>query len=601
MPLRDDLLTPIAGQNPSGVNLRYDAVYDKIKEARRREDDLNQGIWAREVKKADYAQVIKLASDTLAQRSKDLQIAAWLTEAIAYEDGINGLKQAVRLLRGLIEQFWDTLYPELEDGDPFMRSGILDWVGSHLDDAIRNTALTRSGYTLYDYKDCRTVAYEADCGDDSEKLEARSAAIADGKMPPEQFDEDLNRTPKQFYVELKDEIEAVLEELRSLENLTDEKFTEEPPSFSGLRSSLEEAGQTVRMLLARKREQEPDEETAAAVETEAAAETEAAEYAPPPAAVARPAPKPKAGALSPEPSGRDDAMERVVTAARYLRENDAYSPVPYLVLRGLRWGELRAAGTLDPALLESPPSQIRQDLKRNAADGYWEEVLKTAETAMGMPCGRGWLDLQRYVVRACRELGSYYDPIAAGVIAEVRALLADFPELPDMTLMDDTPAANRETQEWLREIALPLPPAAAAGPDYAPEEMEPAPAPGAPPDAHDLAKEALASGRADEAMAILAREITQARSGRDRFHRRVQLAQICLASGKAAIAFPILGDVAAEIEKRRLEEWEAPEVLAHPLVLLYRCMKMLDRSGEERQRVYERICRLDPVQAMMCD
>jgi len=38
MPLPDDLLNPIEGPNPSGANLRYNPVYDKIKEARREED-----------------------------------------------------------------------------------------------------------------------------------------------------------------------------------------------------------------------------------------------------------------------------------------------------------------------------------------------------------------------------------------------------------------------------------------------------------------------------------------------------------------------------------------------------------------------------------
>ena len=37
MPLREDILTPIAGENPSGIDLRYDThllIHDKIKEAR---------------------------------------------------------------------------------------------------------------------------------------------------------------------------------------------------------------------------------------------------------------------------------------------------------------------------------------------------------------------------------------------------------------------------------------------------------------------------------------------------------------------------------------------------------------------------------------
>ena len=53
MPLREDILKPIPGENPSGQDLRYTPVYDKIKEARREDDNLNQGAWQHERKVAD--------------------------------------------------------------------------------------------------------------------------------------------------------------------------------------------------------------------------------------------------------------------------------------------------------------------------------------------------------------------------------------------------------------------------------------------------------------------------------------------------------------------------------------------------------------------
>ena len=74
MPLRADLLNPIAGDNPSGASLRYDPVYDQIKEARRQDDAGPQGDWQRERKVADYRQVVDLASK--AWRS-DRKICNW--------------------------------------------------------------------------------------------------------------------------------------------------------------------------------------------------------------------------------------------------------------------------------------------------------------------------------------------------------------------------------------------------------------------------------------------------------------------------------------------------------------------------------------------
>ena len=79
MSLANDLLNPIDGPNPSGVNLRYDPIYDKIKEARREESQPPPGMTERDRKVADNPLVIKLTTDALAKRTKDLQLTAWLT------------------------------------------------------------------------------------------------------------------------------------------------------------------------------------------------------------------------------------------------------------------------------------------------------------------------------------------------------------------------------------------------------------------------------------------------------------------------------------------------------------------------------------------
>src|SRR3954468_24124834 len=112
MPPREDSLVPISGNNPSEQNLRYAPVYDKIKEARRKEDHIAQGDWQRPLKEADYRLVIKLSVEALTRSSKDLQIAAWLTEALVYQEGFGGLITGFELLRGLLENFWDSVYPE---------------------------------------------------------------------------------------------------------------------------------------------------------------------------------------------------------------------------------------------------------------------------------------------------------------------------------------------------------------------------------------------------------------------------------------------------------------------------------------------------------
>jgi type VI secretion system protein ImpA len=604
MPLRNDLLQPIPGANPAGENLRYAPVYDKIKEARREDDDAPQGEWTRERKVADWPLTIKLISETLATKSKDLQLVAWLAEAMLIREGVAGLREVLDLARGMIENFWDGLYPELEDGDAELRATPLQWIGDRLEIQLRQTKLTKKGLNWLQYKEARAVGTEESADTDA-KREARQRAIEDGKVTQEVFDVDFDGTPKQFYVDLLAAYDGTLESVESLSTLCDEKFGNVAPSYSVLKTTLEEVRQTVKTLLAKKREKEPDAPAADAAEAEPEAETETAAEPQAVGAGAAAAParaKAKAGALSLEPVDRDDAIARVVVAAKFLRAQDVYTPAPYLMLRGLRWGELRAAGAeIDQLMLAAPPTEIRQKLKKLSLESNWTELLEACETAMGMECGRGWLDLQRYSARACYEMGSYYEPIRQSVISSLRALLADYPRLSEMTMMDDTPTANAETQTWLKGDVLPK--VGAEAPAAQPVFQQPVPsAPGAsgepaPPDVFERAMSEARAGRSQQGIEMLMREMTQERSGRARFQRKAQLAQLCALTGHTPIAFPILQELASEIERRHLEDWEDADVIAPPLALLYKCMDK-NATPEERQKLYAWICRLDPLAAL---
>jgi type VI secretion system protein ImpA len=594
MPLPEGLLNPIPGDNPSGKTLRYDGVYDKIREARREEDVLPQGDWSREVKKADFPLVIKLATEALSAKSKDLQLAAWLTEAVVSRDHIAGLREGLDLLRGFLETFWDTLYPEIEDGDLEFRAGPLGWVGSKLDGPVRRLPLTKSKFDYFKYQESRRVGYEADALSE-DRAAARATAIAEKKCTAEEFDEAVRATGDAYYEKLSANLVAALESLQSLETLSDEKFGREAPSYANLRTALEELQDFVSQY--HKPVQEAAEETAETPADETADEAAAG--------VASGAPATKKKSVAAEPADRDDAMQRLTVVAHFLRHESPLNPVPYLLLRALRWGELRAAGaTLNPALLEAPPTEKRTLIKKMSVEGDWAGVLENSEQAMSLPCGRGWIDLQRYAVRACESLGSEYEPVAAGIRSGLKALLADYPDLLNSSLMDDTPAANAETQTWLKESML-LPSAAPASgePGFLPagmssgSQLENSNGEKAP-DVVELAMKAARAGKVQEAIGILTREMNNERTGRGRFQRHIQLANIFLATKHEAIAYPILVELVDELERRKLEEWEEAAIVAQPLALLYRCAEKLGRDDAEREKIYQKLCRLDPGQAL---
>jgi type VI secretion system protein ImpA len=72
------------------------------------------------------------------------------------------------------------------------------------------------------------------------------------------------------------------------------------------------------------------------------------------------------------------------------------------------------------------------------------------ESAAATECARGWLDLQRYAITACEQLG--YTAAAFAIRSELACLLADYPKLVSATLLDDTGTANPETVAWLSTV-----------------------------------------------------------------------------------------------------------------------------------------------------
>lgn len=602
MPLRDDLLNPIPGDNPSGVSLRYDRVSDQIKEARTEGDASILGNLA-SPKRADFKLVIKLAGEALAKRSKDLQLAAWLTEAHVKLDGIGIIEPCLKLMLDLQQQFWDTLYPEIEDGDSGMRAVPVEWSANRIADLLHEAPITKDGLNFYQYRESRAVGYEADAESSDSKREAREMAIADGKITGEEFDKSFAATPKSWYAAMDEAIRAAMEALDALQVYCEEKYGDDGPGFGKLHNALEEVGQLVGSLLNEKRKLEPDEPEPG--EAEAVQEEPEPELMAESATAAETAPATRTRAvkaLSAQPVDHDDALARIQACATFLQNENPASPVAYLLQASLRFGEMREQGS-SPAwdFLVPPATEQRQNLKRLAAEANWGELLNLAVSVAGQPCGRGWLDVHRYLWNASNEMGYY--AVSASVTATLRALLADIPELPSWTMSDDTPTANPETQRWLEEMVLPKPPEPVVI-----EQPEPEPAIYAPPanedqesapvpDVLDLARDMMAHGHLNQAVQLLMRDAAQQPSGRARFQRRLQIAQMCASAGQDKVAFPVLEELVKEIDDRRLEEWEASDMIAPPLALL---LRYLSEAGNQTMRdaVFARLCRIDPIAAM---
>jgi type VI secretion system protein ImpA len=319
----DALLAPVAADRPSGEWLPD--VHGAIEQARRADDDLPQGDWKRETKSADWNGVIKIATEALAVRTKDLKTAGFLVEALAKEHGLAGIRDGLRLLRELQERFWDSLHPQIEDGDLEGRIVPLEWLNGKLPGCVREIAVTRSR----DGKTYSLVQWDESRGVERLDAEKRAQALAEGKLAAEQFDRAVAATPRAFYEALVNDLAAASDELQGLDRVLDEKFSREAPSLLGVRKALEQCADVLGPILRRKRELEPDAApaaSAAAPITTAAEQTSLSASGDPLAPI--------------DPVDRADALRRLNAVAGFFRRTEPHSPVAYLVERAARWGQI---------------------------------------------------------------------------------------------------------------------------------------------------------------------------------------------------------------------------------------------------------------------
>ncbi|HVF91057.1 MAG TPA: type VI secretion system protein TssA [Blastocatellia bacterium] len=327
------LLAPIPGENLAGENLQYSGLRDEIREARRADDDIEQGDWKHDLKVADWWQVLGLSTEALTEKSKDLQICAWLAEALVKLHGLAGLRDGLKLMRGLHEQFWDCLYPEIDEGDMDARANALAWMDRQTALAIKEVRITAAAggpsFSYMQYEESKQFDIPEDLSaleaEQRERIEALKERIADEhKLTTEDWSKAKTASSRAFYEELHALLDECWAEYRALDLVMDEKFGRQTPGLGDLRKTLDAIRSLVGNIVKEKRLAEP---YAGELEETGAGEGE------------------EGGAGSGLSAGgsiraRQDAFRRLAEVANYFRINEPHSPVSYLVQRAIKWGQM---------------------------------------------------------------------------------------------------------------------------------------------------------------------------------------------------------------------------------------------------------------------
>jgi type VI secretion system protein ImpA len=328
------LLAPISGETPTGVDLRTDlsasSVYYAIKDARTaaRAAERQLVLDGEDATiRPDWRPVLQHGMTALGGQTKDLEITAYLIEALVRQHGFAGLRDGFRLARELAEQFWDGLYPlPDEDGLETRVAPLTGLNGGDAEGTLINpiarvplTAGDSAGpFGYWHYQQAGTVGQLVD-------EDARAKRLQQGAVSLEMFEKAVAETPAAFFTNLVADLTECRDEFARLCAVLDDKCGRQAPPASNIRSALTACLDTVTtMARAKLVEATPPEESP----TPGTAAASAAAANGQPTAV---------GALH----TRDDAFRTLSQVAEFFHRNEPHTPISYALEQAVRWGKMR--------------------------------------------------------------------------------------------------------------------------------------------------------------------------------------------------------------------------------------------------------------------
>lgn len=348
----DALLQPISEDNPVGEDLRADSspasAYYQLKDARstaRAEERRLIAEGETGVIPDQWKDVLALGPKALTEHAKDLEVAAWMVEALVRYAGFAGLRDGFKLIRGLVTNFWDGIYPlEDEDGLETKVAPLTGLNGEGADGTliqpIRQIDLTEPGdqgaLAFWHHEQANALARITD-------EDKRAARIEAGAITIDQFNAAVQSTSPGFFSELLEDAQEATTAFAEYESAIGELCGADGPPTGAIRNVLSEV---VGLLQFVSKDRLPVTAAAEEAATDDASGTGDATAG----SGAMPA---GAAGSSDAISNREDAFRLMLKAAEWFRRNEPQSPVSYTLEDLVRRGRM----PLKDLLLELIPDE----------------------------------------------------------------------------------------------------------------------------------------------------------------------------------------------------------------------------------------------------
>jgi len=354
-----EMLAPLAD---GGADLRADfspnSLYQKLRdaraEARAEERALDTAGEADPAVPQAWREVRRLGLSCLTERSRDFEVAAWLTEALVRLDGLEGLRAGALLLAGLLEQHWEHGHPRRDPEAPADealegRSAPLGGLAGEAADGTLMQPLRR--LPLFRRADGRPVGLHLwQVAEDTEAIprqgednQKRRAARLKSGVPEMSALLAEARVDAAHVKRLVQQARAAGRAWLGFEAALAARFGNAAPSTRRVAEVLSRMSEIGERLVGAV----PDPDAAAATPA-AEAQDSAADAAPTVAVAIGAAPRPLAT--------RDDAIRRLEEIAEFFRRTEPHSPLAYTIDDAVR----RARMPLPELLAEVLPDTAQR-------------------------------------------------------------------------------------------------------------------------------------------------------------------------------------------------------------------------------------------------
>ncbi len=329
------LLAPISDEMPTGGDVRLNpspmSAYQQVKTARNaaREMERKNAAGA-DLGSPDeeWRKVFEFAAKILRQESKDLEVACWYAEALLRRQGFQGLRDGFKLLDGLIERYWDQLYPVPdEDG---LETKVAPFTGLNgagqegvLIPAIRTARITQGNSAgPFAYWQCQKALATQRIQDvDNREKEFSKLGFSIGDI-----EKAINESSSEYMTNLRDDLTDAIALYRQIGQRLDAFCgTYDAPPTSLVISTLGDCLTVVKHLGQNKF---PVVELAPTDPT--AADDGATSAAPTP---------PSVGGVGPLAS-REQAFKQLLEIAEFFRKREPHSPISYVLEKAVKWGNM---------------------------------------------------------------------------------------------------------------------------------------------------------------------------------------------------------------------------------------------------------------------